>query len=361
MTRAILSRPFLAAVLPTLAASYAILAPTTAAAAQSWTPTTPSFPGTQFSYMYRPGADCSGAAMPLGNQFLSGELSPYTSPPGGAGYYGRVDTQLNQRIPWVMKLPASTATQSVLGSVVSPGSGLWIHPGRTNEKKNCVVIRFTAPAQGAYRVSGFIKSIDTMANSVNGHIIVNDNQIGATIPLNSGFNGAPKTFDEVVHVTSGGSIDFALDDGGNSNNDSTQLDLTITRCEKHPGVKDNCPGGSIVIRKLTTPGYDDQDFTFSGTGPNSWIQPPFKLDNDSPAIWGPPYPERQQLFPGLSAGSYTFTEQPTPGWKLVEINCPPNGPQLGAPTVVKNIAAGTVTINLPPNQQIQCNFVNMRN
>ena len=94
----------------------------------------------------------------------------------------------------------------------------------------CATVRFVAPMAGKFRIQGFIKSVDTGANSVNGHILVNNVQVGPTIAL-SGPMGTQVRFDQTVTLLGQPRvIDFALDDGGSYYNDSTQLALTITRC-----------------------------------------------------------------------------------------------------------------------------------
>ena len=194
------------------------------ASAQTWNATT-QFNTGLWSYMQRPGTGCSGAASPLG--------FAYNSVPG---FIGRQGVNTPTIVPLVAK--NTNASTTVSSSATIPAGAVWMHPGETGANQKCAVIRFRAPNAATYRVQGFIKSIDGGANSVNGHIFVGNAPVGGTLAL-SGPMGTMLAFNQLVTVPAGPpatrTIDFALDDGGSYYNDSTQIELSITRCK---GKKD---------------------------------------------------------------------------------------------------------------------------
>ncbi len=201
------------------------------ASAQTWNATT-GFNTGLWSYMQRPGAACAGSATVLGYA--------YSSVPG---FIGRQGVNTPTIVPLVAK--NTNATTTVYSSATIPGGAVWLHPGETGVNAKCAVIRFRAPNAATYRVQGFIKSIDAGANSVNGHILVGNVPVGGTLAL-SGPMGTSLAFNQLVTVPVGPpatrTIDFALDDGGSYYNDSTQIELSITRCNTNGNGNGNASG-----------------------------------------------------------------------------------------------------------------------
>lgn len=217
--------------LPLLACFTLALAPVAAPAApppQVWDVVT-GFNSAPWSYMQRPGAGCAGTATPL--------LYNYAGP-SGTNFIGKQGVNTPTIVPLVAKNLAMSGVTAYSTAQI-PANAVWMHPGQTTAvSSNCAVVRFSAPMAGKFRIQGFIKSIDTGANSVRGHIIVNNVQVGPTIAL-SGPMGTQAAFDQTVTLLGQPRIiDFALDDGGSYYNDSTQLALTITRCPPSASV---CP------------------------------------------------------------------------------------------------------------------------
>lgn len=208
--------------LPILAALGLTLAPLSVNAApppQTWDAAT-GFGTGPWSYMQRSGANCAGLAAPLAFNYVS---------PVGTNFIGRQGVSSPVIVPLVAKNLATSGV-TAYSSVQIPAKALWLHPGESGPNAACAVVRFTAPMAGKFRIQGSIRSIDVGANAVNGHIIVNNVQVGPAIPL-SGSIGTQATFDKTVTLLGQPRIiDFALDDGGSYYNDSTQLELTITRC-----------------------------------------------------------------------------------------------------------------------------------
>ena len=184
---------------------------------QTWDVVT-GFNTAPWSYMQRAGAGCTGAATPLAFNYS-----------WGSSFIGKQGVNTPTIVPLVAKNLATSGV-TVYSSAQIPANAVWLHPGETGVNARCATVRFTAPMAGKYRIQGFIKSVDTGANSVNGHILVNNVQVGPTIAL-SGPMGTQAAFDQTVTLVGQPRIiDFALDDGGSYYNDSTQLALTITRC-----------------------------------------------------------------------------------------------------------------------------------
>lgn len=178
------------------------------------------FNAAPWSYMQRAGVDCTGAATPLGFPHVG---------PAGTNFVGRQGVNTPIIVPLVAKNLATTGV-TVYSSANIPGNAVWMHPGETGVNAKCAVVRFSAPMAGTFRIRGFIKSVDTAANQVNGHIFANSVGVGGPIAL-SGPMGTQVSFDQTVTlVGQPRTIDFALDDGGSYYSDSTQLSLTITRC-----------------------------------------------------------------------------------------------------------------------------------
>lgn len=215
-----------------IAAGMTALAPAIASAqaVQSWDVYT-DFNGPQWVYGQRTGPGCAGPSAKL--------LYAYApNAPSGSGFIGWQGVNTPTIVPLVAKNPGNS--QVVYSSAQIPANSVWLHPGATAKTPVCAAVRFKAPMAGKYRIKGFIKSIDTGANSVTGYIFVNNTLVGSPIPL-SGPMGSQANFDQVVTLTGmPRNIDFALDDGGSYYNDSTQLSLTITRCPPGNGGPNVC-------------------------------------------------------------------------------------------------------------------------
>ena len=198
------------------------------ASAQTWNATT-GFNTGLWSYVQRAGVGCTGAVTPLSIAYVGPPLTNFI------GFHAVAAPII---VPLVAKNLAPSGT-TVYSTAQIPAGAVWLHPGQTGANpQQCAAIRFRAPNAGTYRVKGFIKSIDTGANKVNGYIFASNANTGPALAL-SGPMGTALNFDRIVTVPAGPpagrTIDFALNDGGSYFNDSTQLELSITRCKGKNG------------------------------------------------------------------------------------------------------------------------------
>ncbi len=98
--------------------------------------------------------------------------------------------------------------------------------------------------------------------------------------------------------------------------------------------------GSLTIIKNALPD-DAQDFLFNVTGLSGGS---FSLDDDADATLG-----NQKVYNNLPAGSYSVTEQSTPGWALTSLVCDN-----------QTIEGATANIQLTPGQHVTCTFTNTK-
>lgn len=126
---------------------------------------------------------------------------------------------------------SAAITESTL---VTPSMALGLLPGPapTNEYS---VVQWKAPASGTYTVAGSFYSLDAASTDV--HIIKNGSSVvaGGTVTLS-----LPVSFSSQVTLAAGGTIDFAVGNGGNGNaNDATGLDVVITQVPTAANVVTN--------------------------------------------------------------------------------------------------------------------------
>ena len=221
-------------------ATAALAAPITAWDAAS------GFGAPEWAYMQRGGSGCTGPASLLGFNYAA---------PSGTSFTGRQGVNTPVIVPLVAKnLAASGVT--VYSSAQIPANAMWLHPGETGQNASCAVVRFNAPMAGKFRVKGSMQSIDTGANTVRGYIFAGSNSaVGGPLTL-TGPMGTSLTFDKIVTITGANKwIDFALDDGGSYYNDSTRLNLTITKCRGDGNGAGTGPGaGNDALDECKEPG-----------------------------------------------------------------------------------------------------------
>lgn len=215
------------------------------ASAQSWDVAS-GWGGPEWVYGQRAGPGCAGNTSPLAFNYVG---------PSGTNFVGRQGVNTPTIVPLVAKNLATTGT-TVYSSAQIPAGAVWLHPGQTGVNPRCAAIRFRAPMAGTFRVKGWIRSIDTGANQVNGYIFANNVLVAGPILL-SGPMGTQVPFDQLITLVGmPRNIDFAIDDGGSYYNDSTQLSMTITRCPPDMGQGNgtsNCierTGGPINPRPI---------------------------------------------------------------------------------------------------------------
>jgi hypothetical protein len=146
---------------------------------------------------------------------------------------------------------------------------------------------------------------------------------------------------------------------GGSQGDSTHISVGIGGSATCTITNDDIPG-KLIIRKFTDPSGSPAVFTFSTTG--TGYVGPFQI---SGVTTGGANMNMQML----DIGTYTATEQVTPGWTLTGIgtfgqagtNCSvsSNGGQgLGTSTGVGDLNTQTVTVNLKLGDTVTCDFEN---
>lgn len=108
---------------------------------------------------------------------------------------------------------------------------------------------------------------------------------------------------------------------------------------------DCAPKGQITIVKNAIPD-STQDFHFTSNIPGSES---FTLDDETGSSTDA-VPE-SATFPGLDAGTYTFTELATAGWYLDEISCPNISEK-------KNLQTGSLSLTIAAGQNVTCTFTN---
>lgn len=228
-----------------LAGALACATAALAAPATSWDAAS-GFGTAEWSYMQRGGTGCSGPASLLAFNYAG---------PSGTNFAGRQGVNTPTVVPLVAKNLAATGV-TAYSSVQIPAGAMWLHPGETGRNPKCAVVRFKAPMAGKFRVKGSIQSIDVGANSVRGYIFAGSNvATGGPLAL-SGPMGTSLAFDKIVTITGANKwIDFALDDGGSYFNDSTRLNLTITKCRGDGNGGSGGPGqGNDGLDECKEPG-----------------------------------------------------------------------------------------------------------
>jgi fimbrial isopeptide formation D2 family protein len=106
--------------------------------------------------------------------------------------------------------------------------------------------------------------------------------------------------------------------------------------------------GSVTITKDAVPN-DAQDFSFTGTGPNTYdFGGGFNLDDDSDTTL-----VNTQTFTPLPPGAYTVTEGAVGGWVLTGLTCV--DPDAGS---TSDLGTATAAIDLDAGETITCTFTN---
>ena len=137
----------------------------------------------------------------------------------------------------------------------------------------------------------------------------------------------------------------------NPNGTTLPVNITVEKNETRRitlcNAKEKPKTGTITIHKDAIPHTTNGeyfDFTSNVEGTET-----FKLD-DEPGVGNNNIPESRKFT--LPVGQYTFTELEKAGWKLKDIVCTTqNGVQING---------STVTINLTADQDITCNFTNLK-
>jgi len=141
-------------------------------------------------------------------------------------------TDISLGVPAVYFNPANQTVTNATGTVVLGSRQLSFHPGPNGE---FCVIRFTAPTNGQYQISGAFTGVDTNGTTTDVHILANGSVINGVV---NGFGpGSGPPFDLTASLQAGDHLDFAVGRGSNDFSfDSTGLSAIITRTNPPTGV-----------------------------------------------------------------------------------------------------------------------------
>ena len=172
--------------------------------------------------------------------------------------YWRTDIWLG--VPGVYFNPAnSTVTNNTL--VLGPRQ-LSFHPGPNGE---FCLIRFTAPTNGEYQISGAFSGVDTHGTTTDVHILVNGVIFNGLVNGFGSDRGLP--FDLTAHLNTGERVDFAVGWGTNHefSFDSTGLRVQING-PTNPPPSGVAPTITSHPQSQTVPVGADVSFFVSATG-----------------------------------------------------------------------------------------------
>lgn len=143
------------------------------------------------------------------------------------GLSGWLETGMTMYAP---PLVGHNDTSSVLCflSFCVPPTFLQVHPGVNNELS---VVRWTAPATGNFLVQGKVVGLDRLGpTSTNFYLVRNSRNVPVTLSI-IGYQ-MPQSFQRVIALSAGDTLDFAVDFGGNGYNaDSTGIQFNVTQVE----------------------------------------------------------------------------------------------------------------------------------
>ena len=131
------------------------------------------------------------------------------------------NSELAPDLPAVIKNTSGSTLTWI--TVVQPADMLDLHPGQFGELS---VVRFTAPANATYILSGLVQGLDTGNTTTDIFAEINGAPAG-NAPIYS--FGATAEIHGTLALSAGDKVDFLVDYGtdGNFYNDSTGLQLTV--------------------------------------------------------------------------------------------------------------------------------------
>ncbi len=180
--------------------------------------------------------DFSLAANPNGVWSYGSELtldafSAYstTSRDGGCGNSKVSAWSYDVNLPFVMANNSGT-DQICAGYITIPIDVLHMHPGGDGSYS---VTRWTAPESGIFEITGFFEGLNArFPTTTDDHLVQNGTAI---FDVNIHSANIPTSFDVVVTMNAGDTLDFAVGPGDNGyTGDSTGLSATITTAGAAP-------------------------------------------------------------------------------------------------------------------------------
>jgi hypothetical protein len=134
-------------------------------------------------------------------------------------------------VPGVYHNPSNLSVTNNTGTAILGPGQLSFYPGPNGE---FCIIRFTAPTNGLYQVSGAFTGVDPHGTITDVHVLVNGVTFNGSV---NGYGaGSGPTFNLIVDLNTGDPIDFAVGRSANSqfSFDSTGLSVQISTSNTPP-------------------------------------------------------------------------------------------------------------------------------
>ena len=263
------------------------------------------------------------------------------------------------RITWFHKVIVSLAALGLMLAISLPAAAQGSIIGITKSSESVeagstltIDYRYSGagdPVEGLANINGTVVSEIDGPTDVGGGVIVTVVNTGA---------GEYQVTIEVPADYPGDTIDYDLTVlAGPSDYDAHTPTTTSVPVTSIPDPGDGLiPGpdrfsiAGIGVDKFTIPAGAPDVFDFTFIGPNG-----------VPVLFGLADGGLQDFFP-LDPGIYTVTETVPPGWTLVSVACDALDVVFGFPGGVSvstvNLGAGSVTIDLKPDEFVICVFTN---
>jgi hypothetical protein len=142
------------------------------------------------------------------------------------GWYAPLSNSGAANLPAVLQ--NTTGGAAAVGTIVYwPADILLMHPGSDGQWAD---VRYTAPATGSYNVGGFFVGMDNGPTTTTVAILRNGTLNGA-VGINGFGPSSTVPFSGMVSLAAGGTLDFLVGYGSNSNysNDSTGFTASISQ------------------------------------------------------------------------------------------------------------------------------------
>ncbi|HKS22367.1 MAG TPA: IPT/TIG domain-containing protein [Thermoanaerobaculia bacterium] len=184
--------------------------------------------------------------------FRGGTFTLFTGP--GRNGPGMDSWPNNGSLPIVQHNPTGSTIQQATN--FTPSGKMILHPGSAGEN---AVVRWTAPANAAYRIAGNFVGYDSSYPTTTDVAVLHNNNAGA--PLFTGniaSDNVPLTFSVDVNANAGDTVEFTVGFGSNGNfsGDATGLDALVT----------TLTGPAVTVTGVAPPsGLAGTSVTISGT------------------------------------------------------------------------------------------------
>ena len=187
-----------------------------------------------------------------------------------------------QFLRWLVSNPDTVPQIAAhnLGATCSnvPGNAIFIHPGQTvlggGDPVRRAVVRWTAPANGTYQLTGSLQRQNASATA-DLKIIKNAATMSESVVFSgSNVSSIQLAYNVIVTVTAGDNLDFSVGDGGNGyNSDASSIAINIsqpvTTCITTPAnlqVSVPAENSPIDVQSVNTNATLVGDATYTNTG-----------------------------------------------------------------------------------------------